>query len=72
MTHVKLAKKFEALCHADIDAIVEWFPNGRDSIRVKFDDGVELVFTYYNDTNWRIEPIDTFLKQVLDKVGKDA
>lgn len=38
-----------------------WFPNGKDSIRVKFKNRQELIFTYYSKNYWRLETRGAFL-----------
>lgn len=46
------------------DRTATWYPNGRDSIRVKNAAGEELIFTYSSEKNWRLETIDSFLEKM--------
>ncbi len=39
-----------------------WFPNGRNSIRVRQTDGREFVFTYGGKDDWKFETVKSFLK----------
>lgn len=41
-----------------------WFPNGRDSIRIRDINKHELIFTYHGDTDWRLETVNEFLKNM--------
>lgn len=44
--------------------IKEWFPNGRGSIRVVFDDRSVIIFSWENDEEWSIETMKKFLKNL--------
>ena len=67
MTHTNVFKRFQTMFpklnyH---DAI--WFPNGKDSIRMRglynFDGTkCDFIFTYHGKTNWRLETVDSFLE----------
>ena len=39
-----------------------WFPNGKNSIRIRDNNKHELIFTYHSDADWRLETINEFLK----------
>ena len=41
-----------------------WFPNGRNSIRIRDINKHELIFTYYSDADWRLETVNEFLKNM--------
>ena len=47
--------KFE---HVDV---IHWFPNGKDSVRVRTIDDVDMVFTYHSASDWKLESIDSYL-----------
>lgn len=34
------------------DRIDVWFPNGRNSIRIRQKNGQEFIFTYHNQKDW--------------------
>lgn len=44
--------------------IEEWFPNGKNSIRVRFEDQEEYVFTYYGDNDWSLETVGCFIRRL--------
>lgn len=52
-----VCREFEMLEH-----LKEWFPNGRNSIRVRLDTGKEFIFTYNSSDDWKIESVGSFLK----------
>lgn len=69
MLHNEVMKWFE-LYFPDYakDKIDVWFPNGKNSIRIRQKNGQEFIFTYYNQKDWRFETIASFLKRM--KGGK--
>lgn len=40
-----------------------WFPNGKNSIRVRQLNNQEFVFTFHDHKNWKFETIESFLKE---------
>ena len=40
-----------------------WFPNGKNSIRVRMDNNSERMFTYNNDKDWRLETAKSYFKE---------
>lgn len=38
-----------------------WFPNGRNSIRIRQKNGQEFIFTYHSQKDWKFETITSFL-----------
>ena len=68
MTHKDILKRFLIAYPIPENMIDCWFPNGKGSIRVRFVNHVELIFSYSSDKNWRIETVDSFLNdQKLSK-----
>lgn len=46
-------------------AIHDWFQNGRNSIRIRqVVDYRDFVFTYNNESDWRFETVDSFIKNL--------
>lgn len=43
--------------------IKEWFPNGRGSIRIIFEDKSEIIFTWKGDDEWSIESVKNYLNK---------
>jgi hypothetical protein len=38
-----------------------WFPNGKDSVRIRLTDKQEIIFTYHGEPGWSLETIDNYL-----------
>lgn len=41
--------------------IVKWFPNGKNSIRVRFANNEDFIFTYNGEQNWCYETVDSYI-----------
>ena len=65
MTHKDLLKIFEQLLpnYSGIK-ISAWFPNGRNSIRIRHNNKREYVFTYNGPNDWIFKTLDSFLKKM--------
>ena len=60
MTHDLVYGLFEETFPLYAQKTTEWFPNGRNSIRVRLDDKSEYVFTY-KDVKAQLETLDEFI-----------
>ena len=45
----------------DLGEIDIWFANGYNSVRVRFVNGKEVVFTYMSDLDWKLETLDAHI-----------
>ena len=67
MQHTDVFKKYKKLFHRQIPTIKTWFPNGFNSIRIRFvGEEEEWVFNYVNDKEWSYETLNSFIKS-MDK-----
>ena len=76
MSHLKTLLLFQDIFWLR-DEIVEWFPNGANSIRIRLSDtGVlpfaiskkeDLIFTAKSRTQWKLETIDSWADTI--KIG---
>jgi hypothetical protein len=64
MSHANLFEEYRQLFKIDESLIEEWFPCGKDSIRVRFTDGKEVIWTLKGPENWSIESVEHFCKRV--------
>lgn len=64
MAHSDILKIFERMFpnYAGVKINV-WFPNGRNSIRVRHHNKREYVFTFNGPSDWKLETIESFLKK---------
>lgn len=44
--------------------VVDWFQNGRNSIRVRMDYMQDYIFTYCSEHDWCLETIDSYIKKM--------
>ena len=61
MTQKDVFKAFLEISRTTEEDIEMWFPNGKDSVRVKLKDKQELIFTYDSPRYWRLETRGAFL-----------
>ena len=41
-----------------------WFPNGKNSVRVRQVDGQQFIFTYNGPNDWCFETMDSFVNRM--------
>lgn len=64
MSHSEIMKWFELYFPDYAGSRIDlWFPNGRNSIRIRQKNGQEFIFTYHNRKNWKFETVDSFLNE---------
>ena len=61
MVHSEILKKFQSLFPEIEEEVEVWFPNGRDSIRLRERGGLELVFSVHGDCDWSIETLNLYI-----------
>lgn len=44
------------------EKVAVWFPNGRNSVRIRQTNGEEFIFTYGGKDDWKFETVKSFLK----------
>lgn len=49
----------------DVDC---WFPNGKNSIRVRSKVYGEFIFTYKNKKEWKLESVESYLESIKVEV----
>ena len=63
MGHEKIWNKFKECNGALEDIVTCWFPNGKNSIRVRLRESGDLIFTYISKKKWRLETVDSYLEE---------
>lgn len=61
MTHKNLVKVFQVKFSDLYSQIIEWFPNGNGSIRVRTKNKQEFIFSYYGEKDWRLETVNSYI-----------
>ena len=68
MVHEEVFKWFELYFPDYAKERVEcWFPNGKNSIRLRQTNKQEFIFTYNGKNNWRFETLKSFLDGKKEK-----
>ena len=62
MNHDQVLAKFKEIYYLGPDDDIDiWFPNGKNSVRIRFTNKREIVFTYYGKDNWVLETAGHFI-----------
>ena len=61
MIHSKVFKCFQECLPTFYENAETYFPNGKNSIRVRQKDGKEFIFSFNGEKTWRFETVDRFL-----------
>lgn len=64
MFHKEVYEKFKEKFPEKASYLKEWFPNGRNSVRVRFNSGSDFVFTYNSEDDWCYETVDSYIKKL--------
>ena len=64
MQHVEVIDRLNKMFPNMTGHMKIWFPNGKNSIRVRRGDNKEFIFTYNNDEDWRLETTSSFLNNM--------
>ena len=67
MVHKVIFDIYKMLFGEKYSDVETWFPNGKDSIRVRLKGKQELIFTYHDYKTWSLETVDMFLKRTKTK-----
>lgn len=69
MEHKEIYKWFELYLPQFSKHVVEWFPNGKNSVRVRQENGQDFIFTYNGPDNWCFETVVSFINDKMLKKG---
>lgn len=64
MIHKEVYKQFEFYLPLFAQNVEVWFPNGKNSIRVRQTDKREFIFTYDGQRRWIFETVENFLNRM--------
>ena len=64
MKHVEVYEKLKELFPMYVENSEDWFPNGKDSIRVRIKSGSDFIFTYHNFYDWCYETLESFIRKM--------
>ena len=69
MLHTDVISSYSELFPERCKDIDTWLMNGYNSVRLKFKDGDERIFTFYNNKNWKIETVDSFIETLEGRLA---
>lgn len=64
MTHRDVLETFKSYFPQFASNMVVWFPNGRNSVRIRQIGGQDFVFTCNDKQDWSFETVDSFIKHM--------
>lgn len=64
MSHVIIFKQFTKHFPVWADQVKEWFPNGKNSIRVRLTVNTCYIFTWNGIEDWCLETVDSYIKNM--------
>lgn len=71
MTHKDVWKAFEDVLPTYANEVTEFFPNGKNSIRVRLGASHrDFVFTFNSKDEWSFETIERFIKRIFKQKGE--
>ena len=70
MTHTDIWKAFKDVLPAYAEQTTEFFPNGKNSIRVRLGSlHRDFIFSFTSKTEWCFETVDHFIKKSFKSKG---
>ena len=64
MKHDIVWREFRSTLPKLVYNVVKWFPCGQDTIRVRYADDEEFIFSRQKDGIWSIETLDHFVSRL--------
>ena len=71
MTHNDIIEAFKDRFPGSVEDIETIFQNGKNSIRVRFTNKNEFVFTYYDNSTWCLETVKHHLERKFNLKGEN-
>lgn len=64
MNHVDIHRHFETILPGLAEKTEEWFPCGRNAIRVRTNCKKEFVFSFNGFEDWKLETLENFIEHM--------
>lgn len=64
MFHVEVYERFKDIFPDESKHSKEWFPNGKNSVRVRSNNGSDFIFTYHSKDNWCYETVESYINKL--------
>lgn len=62
--YINLFEEYKQLCHVDEKYIDGWSPYGKDTIKVRFTDGKEIIWTLHSSDHWSMETLEHYYQRI--------
>lgn len=69
MIHQEVYKWFELYFPQYAKHVVEWFPNGKNSVRVRQSNRQDFIFTYNGKNDWCFETVESHIRKMRGGAG---
>lgn len=64
MTQKDVYEQFKTIFPNYAEKLDAWFPNGKNSVRIRLTDKQQFVFTYNKKHDWTFETVDSFVNRI--------
>lgn len=64
MTHSEVYTNFESIFSNLARSVREWFPNGKNSIRIRCTNQKDYIFSIVDKENWKLETVPSFINSL--------
>lgn len=64
MLHAAVYELFKSYFPSYAENTRAWFQNGRNSIKIRNNNGQEYVFTYYGEKGWCFETVNHYIMRL--------
>lgn len=64
MKHVEVYENFERMFPERAIFVEDWFPNGKNSVRVRIKNGSDFIFTYNSWVDWCFETVESYIRKM--------
>lgn len=64
MTHTDVYEWFKLYFPQFSKHVIEWFPNGKNSVRVRQSNGQDFIFTYREKEDWCFETVESHIRKM--------
>lgn len=64
MKHEEVYKQFRKLFPEIAAHVGDWFPNGRNSVRIRIRQGTDFIFNYRDNYTWNLETVDSYINRI--------
>lgn len=64
MKHVEVYEKYKEMFPEHAVYVEDWFPNGKNSVRVRIKSGSDFIFTYNEWYDWCYETVESHIRKM--------